>query len=522
MIYDKSSKIRADVLRVKENRMKKTGPLLLGILLILQPIGSVGMANINIDTSSPFIYPGYSKKISMNFQDADLANVLKIFSEQSNLNLVTAESVASKKITVYLDNVPVEQALEQILRANGLTYELQAESNIYIVKPLAKPQTEIITRVYPLKYATIDKAKMRKTLKIKIDDEQLEKESNSQGGGAEEGQGISGAVKALLTPQGKVVEDPRTNSLIVSDIASNFKNIELTIARLDVPVPQILIEVEMLEITKETSDTVGIKIGSTPLSFTGGERDHIYPWDQNDRLAKGYVFEEAEYRVGTIDASGLSATLQFLRTQSDTKNLARPKILTLNNEPAQIKIVTDEAIGLKVSTTSTSTTSSATTQEAERSETGVSLTVTPQANFVTDEITMAIIPTVTIARTGATFGSSTFRDPEERGTQSILKVKSGETIVIGGLMRDDTSKTVTKVPVLGDIPLVGAAFRHKSESIKERELIIFITPHIIKEPPPKSKTPEIAVKEITREQDLPLRRQENINQALSTLENEKM
>ena len=472
--------------------------------------GNAFAADINIDTTSPFVYPAYSKKISMNFQDASLVDVLKIFSEQSNLNLVTSEGIASKKVTVYLDNVPVEQALEQILRANGLTYELQPDSDIYIVKPISQLTNQLITRVYPLKHASVSNSKIRSTLSIVAS---TGSSSSSSGAATLLPAGITEALKTVLTAEGKVVEDSRTNSLIVTDIPVNFTNIELAISRLDVPIAQILIEVEMLEITKETSDKIGIKYGDTPLDFTGAQRDHTYPWDQNQLLAKGYTFEDPEYRVGTIDASGLAATLQFLRTQTDTKNLARPKILTLDNETAQIKITTQEAIGVKVQTTSTSSSSSNSSIEAERAETGVSLTVTPQINTATQEIIMAIIPEVIIARTGSTFNNVTFRDPERRGTQSILRVKSGETIIIGGLMRDDTSKVTTKLPFLGDLPFVGGAFRHKDNSIKERELVIFITPHIVQEKETTAgNNAEMNSHNLVREQETPVQPSETYQQ----------
>ncbi len=468
-------------------------------------------ADLDIDTGSPFLYPEYSKRISMDFQDARLVDVLKIFSQQTNLNLITSEDLANKKVTVYLDNVPVELALEQMLRANNLTYQIQPESNIYLIKQLQKPEVELLTRVYTLKNATVGTAKLLKTLKLKSEDDQdLTFDVDPQR------TGILGVIKGIITSQGKVVEDPRTNSLIITDIATNFPHIEAALERLDVPVVQILIEVEMLEVTKETADKIGVKMGDTPLTVFGAQRDIVYPWNQNRLLDKGFAFVDPEYRVGTIDASGLSATLQFLRTQSDTKNLARPRILTLNNEAAQIKISTDEAIGLKTQTTATEGVGSSSV-EAERVQTGVFLTVTPQANKATGEILMAVSPKVIIARTGATFSGTTFRDPESRGSQSILRVKSGDTVIIGGLLREDTSKTTTKVPILGDIPLIGGAFRHKDDSVKERELVIFLTPHILGETDISKTVKFNAAPEIMREQDIPIKKAKEIEKELSSI-----
>lgn len=442
-------------------------------------------ADITIDSSSSFLYPGYSQKISMDFQNASLVDVLKIFSQQTKINLVSSEELANKHITVYLDNVPVEQALEQVLRANNLTYELQPDSNIYIVKPITKTDSELLTRVYLLKYANVSTARIGKTLRIiyNVDkDTTAEVTENTEGAGSGQNEtGLINAIKGILTSKGKVVEDPRTNSLTVTDIASNFTNIETALAKLDIAVPQVLIEVEMLEVAKENADKIGIKYGESPLTFSGAERDHVYPWNQNSLLAKGYTFAEAEYRVGTISAAGMTAILQFLQSHTDTKNLARPRILTLSNQPAQIKISTNESVGVKQQTSSSDSIATS-SLEAERIETGVFLTVTPQVNLVNNEITMAVVPKVITTRLSTVFNNNTFfKDPEERGSLSILRVTSGDTVVLGGLLREDRSTVTTKLPILGDIPLIGAAFRHKSDTVANRELIIFLTPHILAE-----------------------------------------
>lgn len=494
--------------------------------------GIVHAATIDIDTFSPFVYPDYSKKISMDFQDAPLIDVLKIFSKQTDLNLITSESIADIRITVYLDHVSIEEALEQILRANNLTYDVQRENSIYIVKPITKPAVELLTRIYHLQHASVNSSKVMKTLSIKITGQA------SQSGLAGR-TGITAAISGILTSNGTIIEDPRTNSLIITDIASNFPPIDQAIAQLDVPVTQILIELEMLEVTKITADKIGVKWGDSPLIFTSGSRETIFPFNEQKLRDSGKISDPA-YTVGSLNATGLTATLQFLRTQTDTKTLARPRILTLNYETAQIKITTDEAIGLETTTTSSEGTSTS-AKEAERVETGVSLTVTPQANLLTREIIMAVVPKVSIARTGATFDGIPFKDPEERTSQSIMRVNDGDTIILGGLLRTDISNTITKVPILGDIPLIGRVFRHNDESITEKELIIFITPHILDERPAletaatatqipsasaslrtqgKEATAQVPSRTqlIIREQDIPQRRLKEVERELSLME----
>lgn len=470
------------------------------------PQDSTAQELTNIDE---YLYPSSLeiKTISMDFKNAQLNDVLKMLSQQSGMNFIASQDVSGRTINIYLDKVPIEEALERILSSNGLTYELKPGSNIFVVRPLDKPAKQLITRVYRLKYATVISSKLNQTLSAASF-------GTSGGGGSQSG--IAAAVKVMLTPDGNIVEDSRTNSLIVTDIPSQFPAIEQTIARLDIRIPQILIEVEMLDISKSTADSLGAKFGDTPVTFSGAQRDHVYPFDQNKLLRKGYTFEEAEYRVGTLSFEGLAITLQFLRTRTDTKNLARPRILTLNNEMAEISIKTDEAIGL-ASVTSSSQNTATTVAQAERVQTGVFLKVTPQADVDNGEITMAIEPRVIQARTGQTFGTSTFKDPEERGTKSTLRVLDGDTIILGGLLRTNVEETKTSVPFLGRIPVFGAAFRHENKSESQRELIIFITPHIVPEQYAQ-RLPSAGFPEMVYQPNIPSYRAEEINKALSRFE----
>lgn len=444
----------------------------------------------------------HSKKISMDFKGAALTDVLKIFSKQSGLNFIANKDISGKKVTLYMENIPVDEALRKILDANGLAYTMDEGSNVFIVGP--KDSTDpVITRVYALRHASVPMAKLNTAIKITGQDSvssssttsfgamsgsSSNTSSGSSGGYAS---GIYAAVKMLLSKNGVMIEDARTNSLIITDITSRFPLIEDTIAKLDVPVPQILIQVEMLDISKTASDLLGVKWGPNMLRFKGAAKPTIWPFNQSAYLQKpgtqqptisgGDSEEGLAYEAGVIDAREMTAVLNLLQTRTDTRNLARPRLLTLNNETAEIKISTDEAIGKKTSTVGNSGDVSTTSVEAERKPTGVFLTVTPQADLTTNEILMAVNPKVIQARIGGTFGTETFKDVEERSTQSLLKVKDGETIIIGGLMRTDDGSTLTKVPFLGSIPLIGAAFRHKDKAGNKRELVIFLTPRIVRD-----------------------------------------
>ena len=475
--------------------------------------GTRGWSN---DMEDRFINPDFdtSKSIFIDVKDASLVNVLKIISQQSGLSFIANQDVADKKITLYLNKIPLNQALPMMLDANGLTYQMQNDSNVFVVKAKEKTAKNLITKVYPLKYATVSSSKLNSTISISgIGSSSLGAGSSSSASGSSSSasgssssasgspsssasaSGLEEVIKNSLSPDGKVVEDARTNSLIVTDAPAQFEIIESTIAKLDVPVPQILIEVEMVDVSKSTADQIGIAYGATLLSFTGAQKAVNYPFTRSQATispsstssstsSSSSSSTSGPYTPGSISASSLTVALNFLTTKTDARTLARPRILTLNNQTAQIQISTNQAISIQQTSTSTTTTAAQTTFTPERVTTGVILKVTPQANLLTREITMAVSPKVIdviLSSVQPPAGSSqgSIFDPVTRGSDSILKLKDGQSMVIGGLMTNQNNGTFTKLPILGDLPVIGAAFRHKNTTKKERELIIFLTPHII-------------------------------------------
>ena len=316
---------------------------------------------------------------------------------------------------------------------------------------------------------------------------------------SEEEAGITQAVKKLLSENGSIIEDYRTNSLIVTDVPSRMTIITQVVAALDVPIPQVMLEVEMLDVSKNTVDQMGVKWPATlanldmtrfgrAVSLGGNPAGGNTLTGVGGAIASTWTLAPATWGAGHFGPAIFSLVnadiaIEFLRTQTDTKYLARPRILTLNNETAEIKIATSESIGVTTTTeASTATTSAA----PERFETGVILRVTPQVNVDTGEVTMFITPVVTEATTGNTIitpaGTYRFRDPEVRSSKSMVRIKDGETVILGGLIRNQKSQTYTKLPILGDIPFLGGLFRHKDKTRDiERELLVFITPHIIKD-----------------------------------------
>ena len=463
------------------------------------------------DLEDRFINPDFdtSKTIFIDVKDASLMSVLKIISKQTGLSFIAAHDVEDKKITLYLNKVPLNQAIQMVLDYNDLTYEMQDDTNVFVVTTKVKTAKTKITRVYQLKYATVSSSKLNSTL------------ANGGAGSSSGANGLEEVVKNSLSTDGKVIEDPRTNSLIITDVPSQFDSIENTIAKLDVPIPQILIEVEMLDVSKSTGDQLGITYGASPFNFTGGSKVTDWPF------GPGGTTSQTPPAAGTgLNASGMTATLNYLATQTDARTLARPRILTLNNETAQIEISSDQAVSLTSTTVGTSGSLNTASTTPERVTTGVILKVTPQANLLTREVTMAVSPKVIdvilsqVQPSGG--GASQIYDPETRGSDSILKLNDGQTMVIGGLLRNQDSKNTSKLPFLGDLPFIGSAFRSTTTTKNERELIIFLTPHIIDDPdqsPLKGNMSSIATQEVL-EEDADQRVRE-INNSLNTYDMNK-
>jgi type IV pilus assembly protein PilQ len=458
--------------------------------------------------NAQFAQEPQERMISMDFQDAHLKDLLKVLSIQSGLNFIASEGLQDRKITLYLDNVPLDKAMDKLFKANNLTFDLDREANIFVVKDWGKPQVETITKVFFLKHATVSSSSLLKEMSYQLRatttaKTETETTVTTEGGGDGDIGGITSAVAKLLSSNGSVIEDFRTNSLIVTDIPSRIPIISQVIVSLDVPVPQVMLEVEMLDVNKGLVDKLGVdwpealaKLDLTLLqrttafpfrgskfANTSGNTTTMTTTGTTPKGEGGVSWAANSFGPGIFTLVGSELILNFLRTQTDTKTLARPKILTLNNGSAEIKITTQEVVGEKKITSGEGGAASI-TYEAERYETGVSLRVTPQINLETGEITMFIVPTVTEANkssVASAFGA-TYWNPEVRSTKSIVKVKDGETVVLGGLIRNEFSQTDQKLPFLGDIPLIGGLFRYKyKDKDKQRELLVFITPHILKE-----------------------------------------
>jgi len=405
--------------------------------------------------------PSPNNMISMDFQDANLKTILKIFSQQSGLNFVASQNVKDRTATIYFDNVSIEDALNHIMTANNLIYEQESGSDIFIVKESGKPAIETITKIYELKYAQLTTPSS--------DDE-------GTGEATKEAE-ILAVIQGVISANGKVVADKRSNSLIITDVRSQFVIIEDVLSRLDTRTSQVMIEAEIIETTTTIADKLGISWGTsgTMAAYTGPVLSTRWP------LKGALIDKDLISTNGSMSFSSMTATLKAILSDTDTRILARPKVLTLNNETALIELTAETAVASLTSSSGTEG-SATTTTSAERIDTGITLEVTPQINK-DGYITMHIEPTVIVPVLSQFFssGEQKYVDPQKRSTKTTVMVKDGETVVIGGLISREDSYVFNKVPFLGDVPLLGFAFRYKTKDEEDKELLIFITPHIMKE-----------------------------------------
>ncbi|MFH1867883.1 MAG: secretin N-terminal domain-containing protein [Candidatus Omnitrophota bacterium] len=406
-----------------------------------------------------------SPRISMDFQNAELKDVLKVFSQQAGLNFVASDNIEDKKITLYLDDVTVQDALDSIMKANNLIYEQPPESNIFVVKESKEAEIQMVTKVYKLKYARV--AATGNVMQEQVVD-------------------IRTLLKDMLTKKdggssyGSIAVDRRTNSVIITTVAEDFPLIERTINELDSMTPQALIEAEIVEINTSAFQALGLDWGGatgTFVSFTGPVKSTKFPFIRDQGMFKQGLLEGAETanRLGTLSLAEFSVLIKALESEGMARYLAKPRMMVLNNETAEINITSDTAVGIE-STTITET--GEVIRKAERQETGVSLKVTPTINE-NDYITMTIEPNVSRPIQSEFF--SDFVDPAKRSAKTTVMVKGGQTLAIGGLLKSDDEGSKRKTPGVNKIPFFGNLFKSKEDRSSGTELVIFITAHVIRD-----------------------------------------
>ncbi|MBB1360792.1 MULTISPECIES: type IV pilus secretin PilQ [unclassified Shewanella] len=409
------------------------------------------------------------RSLSLNFQNISVRTVLQIIADYNNFNLVTSDTVEGE-ITLRLDDVPWDQALDLILQTKGL--DKRIEGNILMVAPSEElairesndlKNRQEVKELAPLysEYLQINYAKA-------IDIAELLKTTDS----------------TLLSSRGSVAVDERTNTLLVKDTAEILENVHRLIEVLDIPIKQVLIEARMVTVKDDVSEDLGIRWGITDQQGSKGTSGTIGGATSiangtipsiDDRLnvnlpaaassATSIAFHVAKLADGTV----LDLELSALEQENKGEIIASPRITTSNQKSAYI----EQGVEIPYVESASSGATTVTFKKAV-----LSLRVTPQ---ITPDDRVILDLEITQDSQGTTVATATGEavaiDTQRIGTQVL--VDNGETIVLGGIYQQNLISRVSKVPVLGDIPLVGFLFRNSTDTNERQELLIFVTPKIV-------------------------------------------
>ncbi len=470
------------------------------------------------------------RTVSIRVANVPISAFLNSITAQAKINFIMSEEFANKKVTASLTRVTVREALDTLLRVHGLAYQRIGKSDSYVVTKRSNDAPDTITKIYTLSYISLQGVGSAQSELNSIMPQDVSSggfsgmSSNSFGGESGMSSGMRGGsdsyasgstitsiVGSMLSPVGKIAVDPRTNKLIITDVPEVFPQVENILAELDIKPPQILIEAQIVEVSKTSGLSVGFEYGGSdgtlatvkapqrPLYsdlFHGrgvdGKKLHGWDWifpskgevdaDGTDSTTTTSTStttskEGGETNAGVLNLSAFNIVLKALLTRGEAKYLGKPKVVTLNNKTATITTSTDATVGRTVNQTGDTDSTSMTTTSAERKRVGLTLQVTPQVNRE-GYVTLYVQPSYSdVVSSGFDFSL----DTTTRAASTLVRVKNGQTVVIGGLLTSRETDQTRKVPLLGDIPLLGWLFTSRSKSKSTTDLVIFITPTILAE-----------------------------------------
>ena len=447
-----------------------------------------------------FAYVG--EKLSLNFQDIKVRSVLQLIADFTELNLVTSDSVDGS-ITLRLQDVPWDQALELILKTKGL--DKRQVGNVLMVAPAAeiaereRQEIETIKQLQELaplqtEFIRIRYASARELFKLF---------DNSD---AEEGEeGGAGSTGSILSPRGRVVVDERTNALLITDTADKIEEFRRLIANIDVPLRQVLVEARIVVATDNFDQQVGVQWGGGAAEQGSGDRFGVAGsldsllnevGADDDELTSIFDFVNGNGSIQFPDANfvdlgisdsigqpqsiavgflsdnfALNAELSAIAAEGRGEVVSQPRVITGDKQEAEIK--TGEEIPYVESSASGRST-------IKFREAVLSLKVTPSIT-PDNRLILDLVITQDSRSEDFVFGENNSQVPiilkNEIRTQAL--VDNGKTIVLGGVFRESELYQETKVPLLGDLPILGHLFKRTIVGNEKNELLIFITPRIL-------------------------------------------
>lgn len=412
---------------------------------------------------------GYEgKPISLDFQDVPVRQVLQIIAQVNGFNLVTTDTV-SGNVTISLTGVPWDQALDMILKIKGLDKRL--EGNILLIAP-AEELTARETQELQSKQQVADLAPLN-SVNVQINYAKANEMANI----------LKSGEASILSPRGSVTIDERTNTLLIRDTQASIDEAKKIIADLDIPIKQVLIESRMVSVRDNVDEQLGVRWGfsdrqdddgvSGSLEGAGTIASGVVP-SLNDRLNVNLPVSNPAGSLGIqiarlVDGTIIDLELSALETENKGEVIASPRITVANQREAYIEQGTEIPFVQATSSGATSVTFK---------KAVLSLKVTPH---ITPDNRIILDLVVTQDSRGETVSTSTGPavaiDTQEISTQVL--VENGETIVLGGIFQQTSTDDVSKVPLLGDLPIVGNLFRNSQTINEKRELLIFVTPKIL-------------------------------------------
>ncbi|MEO0077589.1 MAG: secretin N-terminal domain-containing protein, partial [candidate division WOR-3 bacterium] len=392
---------------------------------------------VQVESTDPF---ANKPPLTLLVQDAEVASIVRMIARQFGLNILVTQDVKAL-VSVHLNNVPLRTGLEALLRA-GICNMVEDRSGVIVVKPLKKAMYgETETRVFSLDHIeATDAAKaIAKTL--------------SELGSATEG------FRRVSTKGGT---EERSSMLIVSDVPEALDRVAEVLAELDRPVPQISIEAKFIETTYGAEERYGID-WTTMATFSTGSMDF------NQEPAIPLIIPGSELYLGKLSLAQFGASLELLSSRGRSRVLANPRTVTLDNQTAKVSMGLD----IPVRQVNKDANTGEITYTWRTRSIPIEMEVTPHVT-ADGMVSMKIKPRVE-AITGW-MGSADDRQPivAKREAETQVKVAQDEVVVIGGLVKDEETHNVGKIPLLGDIPLIGQLFRKTSVTRSKSDLMIFI------------------------------------------------
>jgi len=451
-----------------------------------------------------------SASISVDFKDADIQSVLRVIAAKGGVNIVAANDVAGT-VTVKLNDVPWEIALDVILKTHDYGYERQG--NIITVttmdKLTAQKEAEkklsdvqpVVTEVITLKY--LDAEDVKESLKQQLSSRgtitvlRMTSEAGWQFSGGSKGEYLK---KLERSTEGQKII--RSKTLIVSDVPSYVDKIKNVIKQFDIPPQQILIESRIMEVSENKLKDIGVEWGT---GATGAENAAITS-TPTEKTATGNVITAAgghslssqvtpapfasqaagitpantglNFLFQRLQGNQFEVMLHALEEDVSTNTLSAPRIMTLNNQEATILVGTKYPILKSDISTQAGTTVTSTLDYYQ--DIGIQLNVIPQISGDNKYINMVIHPAVTSFDSSNTVGTNKYPVISTREAETRVLVEDNQTIVIGGLLKDVKKKGDLGIPFLKDIPIIGKAFKRDTNTYEKVDLLIFITARIVK------------------------------------------